>query len=159
MSMPRKFFEQHVKPNYEEWLQEPLNERCAKNAVNDANNMAARVLHYWQDLDPSQVYGCTPEDETRYRNELAERECPDFAWVRDVAEAYKHVMLTRRQPMRVVLRYDQTVATGWGEGAYGKGPYGGQLVVTGNDGSSRPLADIMQNVMAMWERLLARWML
>ena len=26
-SMPRKFFEQHVRPNYEEWLRDPLDER------------------------------------------------------------------------------------------------------------------------------------
>jgi hypothetical protein len=92
--------------------------------------MAARVLHYWQDRDRSKVYGCGAEDESRYRDELVERVCSDFAWVRDVAEAYKHVELTRRLPTRVVTRYDQTAAT------------------------SRPLADIMRNAIAMWERLL-----
>jgi hypothetical protein len=107
-SMPRKFFEQHVRPNYEEWLRDPLDERRAKNAVSDANNMAARVLHYWQDRDRSKVYGCGAEDETQYRDELVKRECPDFAWVRDVAEAYKHVVLTRRAETRIVTRYDQT---------------------------------------------------
>jgi hypothetical protein len=158
-TMPRKFFDRHVRPNYEEWLRHPLDERCAKNAVQDANNMAARVLRYWQDLDRSQVYGCGAEDETRYREELVERECPDFAWVRDVAEAHKHGVLTRSLPKRVVTRHDQTAATGFGKGPYGKGPYGGQLVVKRHDGTSRPLADIMRNVIAMWERLLDRMML
>ena len=47
-SMPRKFFEQHVRPSYEEWLRDPANERLARIAVQAVNDMAARVLHYWQ---------------------------------------------------------------------------------------------------------------
>ena len=79
-SMPRKFFEQHVRPSYEEWLRDPANERLARIAVQAVNDMAARVLHYWQDQDPSKVYGCGAEAETPYRAELVKRECPDFAW-------------------------------------------------------------------------------
>jgi hypothetical protein len=39
--MPRRFFDRHVMPNYEDWLASPLDERLAKNAVAEANNMAA----------------------------------------------------------------------------------------------------------------------
>jgi hypothetical protein len=155
--MPRRFFERHVRPNYEEWLASPLNERLAKNAVADTNNMAARVFHYWRDRDPGQLYGAT--DEGRYRNELAIRECNDFALVRDVAEAHKHVTLTRKS--RKVTRSDQTTpgATAWGEVGYGEGVYGGgpQLVVTLDNGTKRPLTAIVGNVISMWEHLLARW--
>lgn len=158
-SMPRKFFEQHLRPNYEEWLRHPVDQRLAKNAAQDANNMAARVLHYWKDLDPSQIY--ETKNETSYRAELVKRECPDFAWVRDVAEAYKHVALTRRPETRIVTRYDQTVVkdSRWDDAVWDETAWDGELMVTGNDGNSRPLADIMQNVMAMWERLLDRMML
>jgi hypothetical protein len=155
--MPRRFFEGHLRPNYEEWLASPLNERLAKNAVADANNMAARVFHYWRDRDPSQVYGAT--DEGRYRDELAQRECTDFALVRDVAEAHKHVTLTRRS--RRLTRSDQTApgATAWNEGGYGEGVFGGgpQLVVRLDKGTKRPLTAIMGTVITMWERLLGRW--
>jgi hypothetical protein len=155
--VPRRFFEEHVRPNYEEWLASPLNERLAKNALADANNMAARVLHYWRDRDLSQVYGVS--NERQYRDLLAERECSEFALLRDVADAHKHVSLTRQS--RKVTRSDQTGsgATGWGEGSYGEGVYGGgpQLVVTLDDGTKRPLTAIMANVIKMWERLLTRW--
>ena len=154
-SIPRKFFEQHVRPNYEEWLHEPLNERRAKNAVGDANVMAARAFHYWKDQDPNQIYRA--QSERQYRDELAARECADFALVRDVADVYKHVELDR--PSRRLTRYDQTAASGYGEGRWGEGPWGGQLVVTLDDGTKRPLADIVHNVIAMWERLLDRMML
>lgn len=155
--MPQRFFDDHVKPNYEEWLADPLDERLAKNAVADANNMAARVFHHWRGLDPSQVYGVA--NEGSYRSELAGRECPDFGLVRDVADAHKHVTLHR--PNRRVTGANQTGpgAMGWGEAGWGEGVWGGapQLVVALDDGTKRPLTAIMANVMEMWERLLAGW--
>ena len=154
-----RFFDGHVKPNYEDWLASPLDERLAKNAVADANNMAARAFRYWRDREPARVYRAN--NEGRYRDELAARECPDFALVRDVADAHKHFHLDR--PTRLVTRSDQTGpgAIGWGEGGYGEGVYGGgpQLVVTLDDGSKRPLTAIMANVIEMWEQLLTRWRL
>lgn len=155
ISAPRRFFEQHVKPNYEEWLQDPLDERCAKNAVGVANVMAARVFHYWKDQAPNPIYDA--QSEGAYRSELAARECADFALVRDVAAAYKHVTLDRRS--RQLTRYDQTAASGWGEGRWGDGPWGGHLVVTLDDGTRRPLSEIMGSVIAMWGRLLSRMLL
>jgi hypothetical protein len=157
--MPRDFFENHVLPNYKEWLASPLNERLAKNAVADANNMAARVFRYWQGRDPSKIYGET--NEGAYRNELTSRECQDFGLVRDVADAHKHFELDR--PNRRLTRADQTArgGMGWGEGGYGEGVFGGgpQLVVKLDDGTKRALSAIMQNVIEMWQRLLTGWSL
>lgn len=155
--MLRLFFDQHVKPNYEDWLASPLNERLAKNAVAEANNMAARAYHYWQTQKPDHIYGA--RDESRYRDELAKRECPDFALLRDVAEAHKHFHLSRQR--RQITRADQTGpgAVGWGEGGWGEGVYGGgpQLIVALDDGKKRPLTAIMASVIKMWEQLLTRW--
>ena len=53
--MIRDFYDNHLRPNYDAWVDEPRNQRLAKNAVGDANTMAARVYHYWIDLDPSQL--------------------------------------------------------------------------------------------------------
>jgi hypothetical protein len=160
-SLPREFFEQHVRPSYREWLRNPEDRRLAKSAVENANDMAAHVLHYWQDLDRSEVYDCGAEDETRYRGELVKRECPDFAWVRDVAEAYKHVVLTRRPETRIVTRFDQTAVKGtvFEDDVFEEGVFEGEIRVTRHDGTSRPLTEIMSNVIDMWERLLERWAL
>ena len=157
--MPRRFFDRQVRPNYEQWLASPLDERLARNAVADANNMAARVFHYWKDLDPSQVYGAA--NEGWYRNKLATQECEDFGLIRDVADAHKHFELDR--PSRRLTRSDQTGpgTMGFGEGGFGEGVFGGgpQLVVTLDDGTKRPLTAIMKNVVTMWEQLLACWSL
>jgi hypothetical protein len=94
-----------------------------------------------------------------YRDELAKRECQDFAILRDVAEAHKHFQLDRLT--RRLSRSNQTGMgdMSYGDGRYGEGMYGGgpQLVVTLDDGRKRPLTAIMKNVIEMWERLLTRW--
>jgi hypothetical protein len=151
-SMPRKFFEQHVMPSYEEWLRHPLDKRLAKSAVQEANNLAAHVFLHWKNRDPSKVYGA--EREGQYRDELVTRECPDFALVRDVAEAHKHVKLERKS--RLITRYDQTAVkdTVFEEGVFEEGIFEGEILVTLDDGSTRPLAEILGNVMTMWGRLL-----
>ena len=155
--MPRTFFETHVKPNYADWIANPLDERLAKNAIGDANSMAARVFRYWQCNDPSMVYSA--QKEGQYRSELAARVCEDFGLVRDVADAHKHFLLDR--PTRRLSRADQTGLgrLGWGEARWGESRWGSppELVVTLDNGTKRPLTAIMANVMAMWERLLLGW--
>ena len=150
-----------IQANYDEWLASPLDERRAMNAVAAANNMAAWAFKYWHHRDAAEVYRA--KDEGPYRNELAVRECPDFALVRDVAEAHKHFELDRKKPLPDVTRADQTGpgSTGWGEGGFGEGVYGGgpKLVVTLHDGTKRALTAVMKNVIVMWEQLLTRWRL
>ena len=156
--MPRQFFETYVRQSYEEWLGSPLNERRAHAAVAEANNMAARVWRYWMERrDPSKLHDA--ENEGRYRDRLAAQECNDFALVRDVADGHKHVQLDRAS--RRVTRTDQ-VGSGrpqWNKAKWGEWAWGEQLVVTLDDGTQRPLAAIMRNVMKMWQGLLARWSL
>ncbi len=155
--MPRQFFEDYVKPNYEAWRANQLDVRLAKNAVADANNMAARVFMHWEKNDPSKVYGVTSEG--RYRAELTARECRDFGLVRDVAEAHKHVELDRAP--RQVTRSEQTTVggMGYGEGGWSEGTYGGgpQLVITLDNGRKRALSAVLKDVIEMWARLLAGW--
>lgn len=152
--MPRAFFEEHVRPNFNEWVASPLNQRLAKNAVADANNMAARMFHYLAGKYPEMLHGARNEGE--YRSWIVTNECDDFALARDIADAHKHFELDRIS--RRITRSTQTDISqlGWGEGRYGEGTFGGssQLVVTLDDGTKRPLTAIMKNVITMWERLL-----
>lgn len=153
----RAFFDEHVRPNYDEWMAKPLDQRLAKNSVGDANNMAERVFHYWDGIDQEKLY-----DQTRpgdYRQALAAEVCPDFQLVNDVADAHKHFTLGRSS--RQITRSDQTSpgSLGWDVARWGEGLWGSpeQLVVQLDDGSRRPLEGIMGNVIAMWEALLADW--
>ncbi len=156
--MPRQFFDNHAKPNYEDWLANLTDERLAKNAVADANNMAERMFRYWQSRDPSQIYGAKTAG--KYREALVNQECRDFGLVWDVADAHKHFELDR--PSRRITHSDQTKKAPHVYGGptyYGAkdAHYGGShLVVTLDDGTKQPLSIVLENVMDMWERLLAQ---
>jgi hypothetical protein len=83
-------------------------------------------------------------------------ECEDFGLVRDIADAHKHVVIDRASRKITGSDQTQTGTIGYGQGGYGEGVYGGadQLVVTLDDGSKRALSGVMQNVIAMWQRIL-----
>lgn len=71
--MPREFLERHVRRAYEEWRVAPLDDYLAKNAVQNANIIAARVWHYWRGRgDLSKAQGA--QSEGAYRNALAASE-------------------------------------------------------------------------------------
>lgn len=156
--MPRKFFDIHVKPTYEAWLVNLTSERLAKHAVSEANIMAERMFHYWRDHDTAQIYGAPTAG--KYREALVNQECRDFRLVWDVADAHKHFELDR--PSRRITRADQTKKA---PHVYGGPTYygardahfgGSHLVVTLDDGTKRPLSNVLENVMDMWERLLTQ---
>ena len=149
---PREFLERIVRPTVEDSRRNPQDDRLARQAVGELNNLAERVFHHWATGSP-QVYGAATVN--GYRTELARRECSDFQLVRDIADAHKHVELGR--PGRQVTRDDQTTVDrlGYGEGGYGEGLYGGveQPVVRLDDGSRRAVHGIIDSVFGMWERL------
>jgi hypothetical protein len=149
------FFEQHVKPTYEDWKAHPFEEWRAKSAVGELNNMAERVFHHWRGVDRMKLHGAVTAH--HYREEIASRECSDFALIRDVADAHKHLELDRTS--RRITRSDQTGVgrVGWGE-ALGESLGGDdEIVIVLDDGSKRSLRGVAKNVYMMWERLLASW--
>ena len=160
-SNPRDFFETHVRPNYQAWLNSPLEEHLAKNAVAEANNMAERMYHHLSMNNPQLIFGAKKPSE--YRDYLTESKCPDFALIRDVADAHKHLGLDRKS--RRLTRDSQTnIETPGGmfppsyfpPRYFSRGYFGPreQFVVTLDSGEKRPLSTIMKNVLEMWERLM-----
>ena len=152
---PRDFYVDYVKRAYDEWLALPLDEYRAKGATHQANVMADRVWDFFRTSEPAKVFNCTSPN--AYRKALAARECPDFALVWKLDDAFKHATLTRGRPQ--VTSADQTGIgqRGYGEGGYGEGMYGGgeEMLIELNDGTKSPLTAVMSKVIAMWERLVA----
>ena len=93
----------------------------------------------------------------RFADEL-EKINPDFALIRSVANATKHLGLDgqRRVPNAANNAANTVVGTtGYGEGGYGKGPYGGgpRVILEGSGGAILEFSDISQSVRKMWEDL------
>jgi hypothetical protein len=82
----------------------------------------------------------------------------DVPLLRDVAEAFKHHELDRKNAR--VTGADTVVAcqTGYGTLGYGEGKYGGidQVVVTDKAGGQRALSSVLQNVADAWRRVIGR---
>jgi hypothetical protein len=150
---PHEFFEQFVRPSVETWRHDHLNIRLAKHAISELNNMAERVFWHWGPGAP-QVYYTSRVGE--YRRWLAEQECGDFQLAWDIADAHKHVELTRSG--RAVTRDMQTAAgtLGYGEELFGQGIYGSaeQLIVVQDDGTRRAILGVIGRVLQMWEYIL-----
>ena len=82
-------------------MKNPLDIRLAKNAVSEANNMAERMFSRSGFGNPRS-----------YRDHLS-RQCEEFSFVWDIADAHKHVELGRGP--RKITRDSQTnkVSQGW----------------------------------------------
>jgi hypothetical protein len=154
MSDPRGFYESIVKPAYEAWLADPLQEWKAKAATSNADILAERLFLYWKDLDRLKVFGAISVAE--YRTHLRQNMCQDFGLVWDIRDGHKHMKLNRQNRELTNAAQTGVGRIGFGDGAFGEGVLGGgpQIVVELDDGTRRALSGVMKNVMAMWDTLL-----
>ncbi|PLX39572.1 MAG: hypothetical protein C0606_03475 [Hyphomicrobiales bacterium] len=84
--------------------------------------------------------------------------CEEFELIRGIANASKHLSLTRpgrsaNSPIHAANTSVQT--TGYGQGGFGMGPYGGgaRVMLAGPNGNDREFSDLANKVMTMWEDL------
>jgi hypothetical protein len=82
--------------------------------------------------------------------------CPDFALVRGIANAAKHLALTNIRPHPDAPSHAANTTSqsvGWGEGAYGVGPYDAPQVMLQGSASQLHFIQIADNVKQMWAGL------
>jgi hypothetical protein len=144
-----EYFEIHVTPNLDAWMNQLTDMRLAMNAVVVLYHMADHFWHAYSSNDPSRVFHT--DNSGLFRLELAKRG-NQYKILRDVAEAHKHMELDRSS--RVLTQANQTAvgATGWGEGGFDTGPFGGgpSIVIELDDGSKHHLSSLAQKVSELW---------
>ncbi len=144
----REFFNGHVLTNKEDWRQNPYDEFRAINTVGQANNMAERLALYYE------------KKPREYREDLTANECSDFGLVWDIADSIKHVSLDR--DWRRVSRADQTafnllLMDDWKDfDAVADVDNHGAIMVTDDDGLVHDVAELMENVIEMFKRILEK---
>jgi hypothetical protein len=157
---PHEFFDHFVLRSYREHVAAPLDPYCAKMAAYNADVMAERVWDFCKNSDPARVGGA--RSAARYRRSLV-AECADFQLVWDVNDSHKHVHLDRRSDRKISSAEQAGVrsnARPFGSGAFGTGPFGAgasEFVIVLDDGTERPLSQVLANVVQMWERVLSRF--
>jgi len=149
---PEDFYTQFVMRAFEDFRKSPADEYLAKTAVHHANVLAERMWHHYSSSASVKVLGASSP--SSFRELLAERECSDFALIRDVDDGFKHLVLDRKS--KRVTSSDQVgfEPTVWGQFYWGQARWGGQIVIRADDGSRWDLLNTLANVVAMWGRLL-----
>jgi len=141
----RNFYFSIAKPTADEFLTSCTDIRRGRLAAIVLFHMA----DYW-----SNACGSTPR---RTGLDLAQT-CPDFAIIRDVANATKHLILDGQPPTpRQLTSADQvTRPPGLFQAPFGEGGFAEACIVmiTLDDMTTRSLADVVRSVVAMWETKL-----
>ena len=86
-------------------------------------------------------------------NEHIKCKCPAFKYMRDVANASKHVSLSSASTQAKHIK--DTGLSGWGEGGYGLGRYGGSIMI--DDGGKKVyFEEVAKEVYCYWKNLLEK---
>jgi len=145
------FFISIVKPTANEFLSNPGDVR--------RGCIAAIVLYHMLDYWALEGY---VGNERKIMDERVEKlrieligKCPDFLLIRDVADASKHAQLSVPKKMTRELSSSEQISRNpgifgapFGEGVFAEASI---VIVTLDDGTSRPLAGAVQSVLSMWE--------
>lgn len=149
-SSAANFFNATVKPTVDEFFQSPLDIRRGR--------LAAIVLYHMADY--WLIEHCQAGQKLQALHKTLIQECPDFVVVRDVADASKHATLRPQTEIpRTVSSAEQVSQTaGVFNAPFGTGVFneGSMVIVTSDNGASRPLAGALRSVRTMWETKLAQ---
>jgi len=88
---PEQFFYDFVKGNQQDSIDNPGSLRCAFNAAVAASHMADHYFHYHDRRSSGQTYGSLPG----LRDHIDNATNGAFSYIRSIADAYKHLYLTR----------------------------------------------------------------
>ncbi|MEZ5850391.1 MAG: hypothetical protein R3D68_07055 [Hyphomicrobiaceae bacterium] len=149
----KEFFEKIVEPNVHEYMNTASQFRTAINTVT-----ALFHMHEW-------LWQFKKEElEMKYEKSFAkagafwghiEMLVPSSKFIRDLANASKHVRLTLRSSTSMTHIANTVIqSTGYGMGSYGDGRYGGQNVMMKDNGTEVSLDGCVTDLMSFWKQLL-----
>ena len=143
----KDFFIKYVAPSFAEWSNSRNDQRVAMDLANNLNNIIEYYWHTFSDTNPDKVFNKTKLKS--FRNELAQNN-QDISLIRDIADAHKHLRLSR--PDRNLTNANQTAPKNLGYGqAYGLAYGGGEvLAITLDDGSEKYFSIIAEAAYKYW---------
>jgi hypothetical protein len=145
MSRATEFFSSTVRPTVDEFLSDKYNIRRGR--------LAAIVLYHMADYW-DQEHSPNKGSLGKLRQSLINK-CPEFGIIRDVADASKHAQLRHSKdiPRRLSSSDQITRPPGLFEAPFGVGVFheASEVIVTLDDGTSRPFKPAVEAVISMWE--------
>lgn len=138
---PVDYLKDVVEPNLAALAADYGSIRHNLNAVHAVDALAAHIYYASNGAAPG-------TDDTVYRAELA-KHFPEFALLRDIAKAIKHVRLIQGSPQTSRGDHIEVRSLGWDEAAWGDGRWGGppQAVIPVDCGGMR----VVETVAMPWK--------
>lgn len=143
---PRDFLAAVVQPNVDNFEREIASLLMAFNAIAAVDALAAHIFAWCQVHKPAEVDGL--RDDSEYRASLSRRDA-EFALLRDVAKAQKHVRLVQGQPKVSLASQIRTDAPPFGAMRWGEFTWGGEphVVVTTDAGEYRSIVILVRHAL------------
>jgi hypothetical protein len=154
LSDPTVFFDEVVKPSFDDFMTTTSSFRTAFNVTT-----ALFHLHEWvwefKRAEIETEYGQAFTKKGDFWK-LIEAQLPRAAYVRDLANASKHVRLTIKPSTSMTHIANTTIQTiGFGEGPYGVGRYSAPSVIMKDGSNDIYLDDCINDLFIFWSTLIA----
>jgi len=152
---PREHLDQIVHPNMADVRADFGDIRKAFNAVAAVDALAGHLYRWCAANAPNEVINA--QNDSAYRHQLAQVNS-DFALVRDIAKAQKHIHLIQGSPQVTTADQVEVKPLGWDEAGWGEGRWDSppQVVVETNSGETRVVEAILENALAFLEAEMTR---
>ena len=148
---PLEYLTVVVEPNFAALATEYGDIRHSLNFVHSVDALAAHIFY-------ASNGAAQGSDDLEYRNLLAMQH-PEFALLRDIAKAVKHVRLIRGSPQTSRGDHMEVRSLGWGEGAWGDSRWGGppQAVIPLDEGGVRVVETVATNALNVLKAEMAKF--
>jgi len=146
------FFATHGEPSLRDYLER---ETELHRAMAVATNLAHMADYFFDDFssDPSRVFGATNLRD--FRAALA-RSSGDYALLRDVCDAHKHLRLDRADRSVTSAGQSTVMSSGWGDAKWGDARWGSppEVVVIDDSGAKHHFRGLVMRAAEMWKSML-----
>ena len=151
----QEYFKQVLEPNYNAFMGAPSTFQAAFNAASSLFHMRDWVYNLKR-AELEKALGEKFADQAAFWRYI-EKNVPGADFIRDVANASKHVKLDHSSTSMTHVANVAIMTTGYGEGGYGEGRYGGAAELKIKDGSADVSFDkCAQNMFKFWETLVRK---
>jgi len=149
----RNYFNEVLKPNFDEFMGTPSSFRTAFNLVSALLHMHEWVFAY--DKAAAETYFRAQFARPWPLWEHIEKVQPKAKFIRDVANASKHVVIDRNPSTSMSHQANTSIQTaGFGEGGYGVGRYSAPSVMMSEGAGEVSLDDCARAVFDVWDTFI-----
>ncbi len=151
----KDFYDHVLKPNFDNFMNSPSTFQTAINMVMSLFHIRDWVFKV-DKLQVEQILGVSFSDEYAVWRHV-EFVCPKAGFIRDVANASKHVTLDRQSSTSMShIANAAIVSVGYGEGGYGQGRFSAPSVMMEDGSGHVSLDECAKEVYQFWSDLVGR---